>query len=187
MKNRTHLAYVAPLVLCMAVVSTQVLAAPDQENRGTLTRSDYDFAVAASTGGSFEVAAGRIAAARGTLPAVKQFGEQMANDHSKAGDKLKDIVTSAGGALPAQPTAKQQKELDRLNTLNGSEFDKEYVALMVEDHKKDLKEFQKAAKRSDNYQLKSFAGETAQTVEHHLTLAKNLQDEIKEESRRSAK
>jgi putative membrane protein len=187
MKNRTYSVYFASIVFCMAGASTQVLAAPDQENRGTLSRSDYDFAVTAATGGSFEVAAGRIAAARGTSPSVKQFGEQMVNDHSKAADKLKDIVTSAGGALPAQPTAKQQKELDRLNTLNGSEFDKEYAALMVEDHKKDLKEFQKAAKRSDNYQLKSFAGETAQTVEHHLAMAKTLEDEIKGNASRSAK
>jgi putative membrane protein len=171
------------MVLCVATA----VAAPDSENRGTLSRSDYDFACAAAMGGSFEAAAGRIAAVRGTLPSVKRFGEQMVTDHGKAGDRLKDIVTSAGGTLPAQLTAKQQKELDRLNTLNGSEFDKEYASLMVEDHKKDLKEFQKAAKRTDNYQLKSFAGETAQTVEHHLGMAKSLQDETKGETRRSAK
>ncbi len=85
--------------------------------------------------------------------------------------------------MPDQPTAKEQKEIDRLNGLSGNEFDKEYVSLMVKDHEKDLKEFQHAAKKAENPELKSFAAETSSVIEQHLQMAKNLADQVVSENK----
>jgi putative membrane protein len=148
--------------------------ADNNGNRGQLSTSDYEFASTAAAGGAAEVTLGKMAAQKGALPAVKEFGEQMVSDHGKAGERLKQIAASQQATLPAQPTAAQRKDIERLSGLSGAEFDKEYVALMVKEHRKNLKEFQSAAKKSDNAELKSFASETANVIKHHLAMVEKL-------------
>ncbi len=148
------------------------------DNAGQLSASDYRFAKSAAMGGMMEVNLGKIAAQKSSNPAVQQFGQRMVTDHSKAGDQIKDIASKNGATLPDQITATEQKEVDRLNGLSGEEFDKEYVALMVHDHKKVLKEFQHAAKNTDNADLKQFAANTTPTIQEHLNMAEDLQKQL---------
>jgi putative membrane protein len=149
---------------------------PDQP--GQLSASDYKFAKEAARGGMMEVNLGKIASQKSANPIVQQFGQRMVTDHGKAGDQLKGIATKNGATLPDQLTAVQQKEVDRINSLSGEEFDKEYVALMVHDHKKDLKEFQRAAKTVENPDLKQFAETTSQTVQDHLNMITDIQKQL---------
>ena len=148
------------------------------DNRGQLSSSDYKFAKEAACGGMMEVNLGKIAAQKSANPSVQQFAQRMVTDHGKAGDQLKGVVTKNGATLPEQLSATQQKEIDRLNNLSGDEFDKEYVTLMVRDHKKALKEFQHAAKTVENPDLKQFAETTAPTVQEHLTMIEDIQKQL---------
>jgi len=172
-------------VMSAILISVASLSAALNSPRGQLSPSDYDFACAAATGGQFEVEAGRLAAQKAVLPAVKQFGEQMVSDHGQAGDTLKTIAESRGATLPAGMTEKQLKEIARLNQLAGTEFDEEYTELMVSDHKKDAREFRQAARNVHDSELKLFATETSQVIERHLAVVKSLQDVAKTENRRS--
>jgi len=153
--------------------------AQSNEVPGNLSKSDFKFACEAATGGKTEVELGRIATQKASAASVKRFGEQMVTDHSKAGSNLERIAVQHNAVLPTRPTAKQQKEIGRLSGLSGAEFDREYVKLMLEDHKKDLKEFQSAAKSADAADLKSFATETSTVVQHHLEMVKALDTEGK--------
>ena len=166
----------AILVLRLALCSVQ---AADKDNRGQLTSSDYKFAKAAACGGMFEVSAGRIASDRSTNAAVQQFGQRMMKDHTKVGQDLQLIATRNGARLPSEPTADQQKEIDKLNTLASAEFDKAYIALMVKDHKGDAKDFKKESEDADNPELKAFAGNTLAIVQDHLKMAQDLEQSLK--------
>jgi hypothetical protein len=55
----------------------------------------------------------------------------------------------------------------------GTDFDKDYVKHMVADHKKDIKEFEKQAKGSDD--VASFAKDTLPTLKKHLQTAQSLE------------
>jgi len=149
------------------------------EARGQLSDSDFKFTSAAASGGLTEVHLGKLAGQKTTTPAVKQFAEQMVTDHALVGAKLKQIATRNGAVLPVGPTDEQQKKINRLSGLHGTEFDKQYVDLMVDEHKENLKAFQKAAKDADNPDLKSFASETAVKIQHHLDMAKELEEQLK--------
>lgn len=171
---------------CLAMIVTQMAlvsayAADTEENRGQISAADYKFVKAAACGGMLEVNLGNVAAANSRNPAVQQFGERMAKEHSKAGQDLAQIVSRKGGALPTELTGKQQKEVDRLSKLSGREFDKAYVSFMVKCHKMDEREFKKASEDLQDPDLKSFAATTLTMVQDHLKAAQDLEQSVKNE------
>jgi putative membrane protein len=50
----------------------------------------------------------------------------------------------------------------------GKDFDKEYVSMMLDDHKKDIAEFRKCADNCSDSTIKSFAYNTLPVLEKHL-------------------
>jgi putative membrane protein len=82
----------AVAVVClfaMAFTSSSVLAANDQ---GMLTNKDKKFIHEAAIGGREEVALGKLATQKASSPDVKQFGQRMVDDHSKANDQLEQLA-----------------------------------------------------------------------------------------------
>ena len=128
-----------------------------------------------------EVSLGKVAADKSVNPAVRQFGQRMVTDHGKAGEDLAKIASSKGASLPSEPAAVQQKETERLAKLSGPEFDKAYMALMVRDHKADVKEFKRASEKVEDPELKAFAATTLTLVQDHLKMAEELSASLKHE------
>lgn len=153
--------------------------AADAENRGQLAAGDYKFAVAAATGGALEVNLGKLAQEKSANPSIKQFGQHMVDQHGKAGTDLSAIAARKGAMLPSSPTASQDKEVEKLNKLAGLDFDKAYMALMVKDHKADLKEFKSASEKVQDSDLKAFAASTVPMIEEHLKMAQGVEDGLK--------
>lgn len=136
-----------------------------------LAHADRKFIENAAEGGLAEVQLGQLAAQKAQSPEVKQFGQKMVDDHSKANDQLKQIASSKGVDLPTDLKSADKREHDRLSKLNGADFDREYMKHMVSDHKKDVSEFEKEAKSGKDADVKSFASSTLPTLQQHLQLA----------------
>ena len=49
---------------------------------------------------------------------------------------------------------------------------------MVQDHKKDIAEFQKEANSGSDPDIKNFASQTLPTLQHHLQLAQEALNEV---------
>jgi len=64
--------------------------------------------------------------------------------------------------------------VSKLSNLSGAEFDRAYVRMMVQDHRKDIKEFQKESTRSIDSDLKNFASTTLPTLQQNLQMAEQL-------------
>ena len=135
---------------------------------------DAGFAAKAAQGGVAEVQLGKLAAEKASSPAVKAFGQQMVDDHSKANDELKSVAEKENMTLPVSPNAKQQAMYTKLQALSGTAFDRAYVSSMVKDHEEDVKEFQKEAKNGKNSGIKSFAAQTLPTLQGHLDKIKSI-------------
>jgi putative membrane protein len=73
---------------------------------------------------------------------------------------------------------KEHAAMKKLQSLSGTEFDREFVKMAVNDHQKDIKEFEKASKNADDTELKSFAAKTLPTLRQHLQQAKSLQSQV---------
>jgi putative membrane protein len=145
----------------------------------TNTKSDADFAVKAYSGGLTEVELGKLAATNGLSQQVKDFGNTMVTDHSKANDELRTTAASKNITLPAVPNSKNQKDIDDLKQKKGADFDKAYMDMMVSDHKDDIDEFQKEADKGNDADLKAWAGGKVPTLQHHLQMAQDVQNQVK--------
>lgn len=145
----------------------------------SLSDQDKKFADAAAKGGMMEVMMGKLAATNASSATVKSLGTMMVNDHSKANDELKKWATGVNYTLPTALDAEKQKKYDDLKAKKGAEFDRMYTDLMVSDHQKDVAEFKKEASSGTESSLKSFAGKTVPTLEHHLMESEKAKAAVK--------
>ena len=152
---------------------------------GTLDSADRDFLLEAAMGGMVEVELGKIAVQKGASEGVKQFGQRMVDDHSKAGEELTTLAASKGITLPTQLDEKHRNDLDKLSKLSGAEFDRAYAKAMLSDHKKDVSAFEKESMNSQDTDVKAFAAKTLPTLKEHLEMAKALNGEASIKSNNS--
>ncbi|HEX7362354.1 MAG TPA: DUF4142 domain-containing protein [Bryobacteraceae bacterium] len=136
--------------------------------------NDEEFAKKAAEGGMTEIAMGKLAAQKGSTPAVKQFGEKLVNDHTKAGDQLKQAATKANVNLPSSLNKKHQKEVNKLAALSGEKFDKAFIKRAVKDHKNDIEEFKAEVEGGSNPAVRQFASNNLPVLQEHLNIAESL-------------
>ena len=144
-----------------------------------LTTEERDFIMKAAQGGLAEVATGQIASQQATNADVKAFGQQMVTDHGKANNELSQLATNKGIAVPTETDDEHKKKADELAKKTGKDFDKAYVAEMVEDHKKDVAEFEKMSQTATDADLKTWTTNTLPTLKHHLEMIQALQAKMK--------
>ena len=133
-----------------------------------LTKDDSSFVMEAAVGGMMEVEAGNLAQQNGMSQRVKDYGSMMVTDHSKANSELASLASSHGLTVPSALPADEQKHLDAMKKLTGKNFDKHYIDMMVNDHKKDISKFKMAAEKCDDSQLKNWASTTLPTLQKHM-------------------
>src|ERR1700677_953496 len=131
------------------------------------SQADRDFVAKVSQGGLYEVEAGRVAAIRGTVPAVKDFGVLESHDHEGVNSELKHIAGMTGVAITPGLNAEFSQRLAKLKGVPSAQFDAYYVDDMKQIHNKDEGLFaQEAEEGSAPY--KGFAHRTAVLVKSHL-------------------
>ena len=88
--------------------------------------STSDFVHKAAMSDMYEVQAGKLAAEKGQSDAVKQFGQQMVDAHTKTTEELTGIVKTKNIKVdpPTKLDAKHQKLIDDLNSATADNFDK---------------------------------------------------------------
>lgn len=136
--------------------------------------SDQDFVSKAGQGGMMEVELGHTAMNQGESQAVKDFGQRMVTDHSKANESLKTAAMADGLTMPPALSSEQNATTKKLSAKQGAKFDKAYSKDMVADHKEDIKLFEKEAKMGTSPQVKAFAEATLPTLREHLKMAEAL-------------
>jgi putative membrane protein len=150
--------------------------APGREAIGAQERK---FITDAAMGGMHEVEAGQLAARKATSAEVKSFAQRMVTDHGKANEGLKRVAAAKGVLLPTGLDRKHRNELERLEKLSGANFDREYMKHMVDDHKKDVAEFRRAANDLKDPEVRNFASSKLPTLEEHVKLAEKAADGAK--------
>ena len=135
---------------------------------------DSSFIKDAAQGGMSEVELGQLAQQKATNAAIKEFGAMMVKDHTAADDKLSAIATTKQVSLPDGPSLMQKASKTKLDMMSGDSFDKSYVKGMIDDHKADIKDFEKEATQGNDPQVKAFAMATLPTLKHHLQAIQSI-------------
>lgn len=182
--------YGLPLILlffgCNNRSSTDSEKTAKEENRETIdsmklnegpsampppSKADADFLVEAASGEMMEVELGKLVQTKSQSERVKAFSSMMITDHEAGGEKLRDLAGSKNITLPPSVDAERQKE--KL-IKEGEDFDWAYINLMIDDHKKDIREFQKMAKNGADSEIKAFAAENLPMLYKHLDSAQSI-------------
>ncbi len=137
-----------------------------------MSSADKEFVRKAAEGGMAEVQMGQMAKDHGNSAYVKNFGEKLVTDHTKANDELKSTVGSNFN-WPTELNKQDKDEMDRLSKLTGDQFDRAFMKHEVADHKKDIAEFQKEANSGSDPNVKAFAAKTLPTLQEHLRIAED--------------
>ena len=139
-----------------------------------LTTPEKEFMTNAARGGMLEVQLGNMAAQKASSNDVKQFGEHLATDHSQLGQKLQQLASNLNFTLPTDMKPEQQALVSRFEKLTGKAFDSAYIKEMVNDHIKDISEFERALSQASNADIKQFVNEALPTLRDHLKMAREI-------------
>jgi putative membrane protein len=142
-------------------------------------KADADFAVKIADAGMLEVALGKVALKNASSPKVKEFAQMMIDDHTKANAELMDAAKKKNITLPAVMSDKHQQKYNDLAAKKGKDFDKDYMAAMVDGHQDVLDEMKKEADKGNDADLKMWAAGKIATIQHHLDVAKSTKDLVK--------
>jgi putative membrane protein len=142
----------------------------------TADKDSQKFIKAAIEGNYAEVDVGKLAQEKGKNDAVKQFGAMLVKDHGAANDKAKQVAAKLGVEPPTGSGVSHKAEYLKLKVLSGDTIDRSFAKGMVKDHEADIKEYQKAAAKSDA--AGAFAKETLPTLQEHLKHAQQLNQQV---------
>jgi putative membrane protein len=143
----------------------------DSSMSASITQHDTKFAVDATNIGMMEIALGNVAQQNAMRKDVKDFGAMMVKDHTGAGDELKKIADAKHITLPTSLSADDQKKVDDMKAKTGNSFDKAYIDMMIDGHKKAADEFQDEIKQGSDADLRAFATKTLDVIHTHLDSA----------------
>ena len=152
------------------------------------------FVQQAAIGNMAEIQLGQLASQRAQSSEVKQFAQKMIQSHTKALSELKSVANNANASVPAELDDKHRDLHQRLSGLQGAEFDREYMKVMVDAHEDmaDLLEGRAdnagaspGASSPSNAQsaggdaaLNQWAAKTLPEVRQHLQEAQQLQKSV---------
>ena len=140
-----------------------------------LDANEMAFLQKAAQGQLAVVALGKLAIKKASRKEVKDYGAEIIEDHQYASQELKELSAKEGIYLPVELDAKHKTQQQRLSHLSGKEFDEAFIAYLLNQHRKDLKEFENAA-MSHNARLKQWAETTLPILAVHLKKAERVSD-----------
>lgn len=154
---------------------------PDASNSVGIdtTGETADFPMEAASAGMMEVELGNLAQQKAQNAQVKRFGSRMVTDHSKANDELKQIAQQNNITLPDSMMDKHKDMVEELSGFTGAEFDKQYMSMMVDDHKEDVEKFEQHSKENPDSPVGKWAAKTLPVLREHLSQAEQINNNLK--------
>lgn len=149
----------------------------DGKQQADSSKVDRVFAENAVEANAREIQLSQMALEKGSSDAVKDYAKRMVAEHSTANEKLMSIINAT---IPEQWRPKKEANTKKLNEvrelkkLSGEKFDRQYMAMMVKEHKQAVDLYQKEAKSGVTEELKSFADTTLPTLKEHLKMAQDV-------------
>jgi putative membrane protein len=200
--NRIFFRTVFPLTLSAMIAIaygqvTQPGAPRDAEDGpiiGSITAptadSSIDPVIQAIEMSNAEIALARIASGKAQNAKVRAFADMLIKDHTATLAKLRSVegVTTTDAKL----NVRHQATADRLSKIYGTEFDREYMRVVVSNHQEAVKFFEQqskvdsAAPAPGKVSLARVSQELTSTVREHLEEAQNLLKDLQANSSKAA-
>ena len=121
-----------------------------------------------------EINIGRLATLRASRQDVRQFANQLVQDHSTNLNQVNQLANRNNWKSGERMDQEHQQLFQKLAALQGPKFDQEFLQNMVAGHKKAAEVFQHASEHCKNADIKQFATQTLAAVRQHEQEAQRL-------------
>lgn len=125
------------------------------------------FAQKAASSNMFEIQSSELALQETQDEDVRAFAQQMIEDHTLAGDKMKAAAETDGVKPPEAMLPEQQSQLDTLKSNEGEAFDQAYLDAQTAAHDEAVALFEQFSTEGEESALRDFAAETLPTLKKH--------------------
>jgi putative membrane protein len=152
---------------------------PNQEPKNEMVNgpeADKTFLKKAMESHLGEIQMAQLALQKSSDDKIKQFAQQVLDDHGKILDELRQAALQLNVPVPTEPSKGVAKSLEKLKTLSGPAFDQAYVKETMKAHKDEDKAFKEEARNTTSPQLKEMMTADAQMIEGHLQQLQRLSD-----------
>ncbi|PSB30266.1 DUF305 domain-containing protein [Stenomitos frigidus ULC18] len=140
----------------------------------SLNAVDRQFAAKAAQSDMTEIQTSQLALKRSQNPQVKQFAQEMIQQHTQSSSKLKPLAAQKGITLPKSLGTENQALLTQLTKLSGKQFDQAYMSGQAKAHAKTQAVYQNELKQGQDADMKAFAREVLPVVTAHLRMAQSM-------------
>jgi putative membrane protein len=161
-------------VVIAAAVVVAMSAPAYAQKKDAHPMNDHHFVMDVAHVGMAEVELGKLATEKASSAEVKKFGQQMVDDHTKAGDELKSLAQTKNITWPTGMDAKHAAVRDRLAKLSGEGFDRAYMQEMVAGHRAAVTAFRTESTTGKDAEVKAWAAKTLPTIQEHLKQAQDI-------------
>ena len=152
------------------------LAVPILAIAGKLTDSEMHVLAHVHHVNQMEIDAGKLAQKKGSTQAVKSYGKMLVDDHGK---NDKDILAFAkkhdqkiGADMEKDADAKD--EMDKLKTMKGADFDREFLRQMADGHDKELAKIDSSLAQITDDDLSAMLEDMKPVLQKHADQARDL-------------
>jgi putative membrane protein len=174
---KTH-RYTVTLGLILCLVAFGLSGATRAATPNTLSGADRDFILKAEKADIQERVLGRMAEEKSQNIDIKSYGKMVARDHNEDLEKLVDLMIKDGMGQPKTLPEERSEVVKKMQGLSGTAFDREFLNMMVQDHKKAIEVFKDAADTSPNAGVRDYAKNAIPMLERHLKDAQELQNKM---------
>jgi putative membrane protein len=115
-----------------------------------------------------EIALAKVAENKAQKTKVKELAQKLRADHQRSYEELQAIAQAHGIATNSSQEAINRDDVDQLQKAKDADFDKEYTKLMVKNHVKSIRIFDKASTEISEPDIKHYAQNTLPALRMHL-------------------
>ena len=135
---------------------------------------DKMFLMKSAEGGMAEIQMSQLALKKSKNPDVRMYAQKMIDDHTTLIANMKPFADQMGVQPPTKLNPAHMQEMERLKSMSGQNFDKEYITAMVGDHHKDLGEFMTERDTTQNADLKTTVAQGTDVIKQHTEMIDQL-------------
>ena len=167
----------ASLTLNSCTRERSVEAAGDRA-QPSIAETEQAFTQTATQAHLAEIDMARIAMEKSNNKDVSDYANMIRSDHGSALETLTDLMIDKHVPQVRTLAPQTQQDITRMTTLNGPEFDREFVNMMVSDHQKAISLFRDQQGISQNPDISKYVEGVLPTLELHLEKALRLQSRL---------
>jgi putative membrane protein len=163
---------------CAALIGLVVVGSRIRADEKQFVAKAEDFLARASEWNSVEKELAQYASKNATAQEVKDLGTRLAASHT---GMEKDFLKAAKDlkiAIPNAPNKEERDQIAAIEKLKGNDFDRKFVAFVIESHEKALKRVEDQGKASKEEGLKTCCDIMGKVLRQHLDDARGVQKKL---------